>query len=410
MNKVEQDLRLSLFNSLLTSPHKDLDKLYPVHAEVDKQDPLLYRQLASWYWDKGEIRDHKEIFIVELILSDFEGDIDIGLALLRKLPPYEARRVLDFIKGWKSFRVDKTEWKYFIPKKIKERLEKSGIVPKTLNHGLFRNIPRSMRTEIRRYLREREADDKKLDSVIISARKHLKRMYAALHIAPSKRAQAILFDDLPPEDSRLFVLKLIAKEPSPAVQARLLMKYQIPYRIASTVIKTISPTVLIALINAMSSQELINNTASLKKRGAFDNPEVKNLIMEKLEKAKKAKRVSAYKAKEAAKVAGVSKDVEKKLDEVTETQVKAKGKIKRPTALLIDASGSMNIAIETGKRIAAMLSAICEADLFVYTFNTMAYAIEAQSKSLADWEKAFLGINSGGGTSCGVALEIMRRK
>jgi hypothetical protein len=29
---------------------------------------------------------------------------------------------------------------------------------------------------------------------------------------------------------------------------------------------------------------------------------------------------------------------------------------------------------------------------------------------LSDWEKAFKGIQAGGGTSCGVALEMMRRK
>ncbi|MBA7632580.1 hypothetical protein ES703_40128 [subsurface metagenome] len=188
------------------------------------------------------------------------------------------------------------------------------------------------------------------------------------------------------------------------------MRHKIPYRIASTVIKTISPTILVALINAMTSQELINNMASLKRRGAFDNPEVKALITGKLDKAKKDKRVSAYKAKEAAKVAKVSKDVEEKLEEVTEAQIKAKGTIKRPTALLVDASGSMEDAIEVGKRIAAMLSSICEAELYVYAFNTMAYPIHSRQETLGSWEKAFSGINAGGGTSFGVSLEIMRRR
>ncbi|GAI25849.1 unnamed protein product, partial [marine sediment metagenome] len=237
------------------------------------------------------------MFIVNLSLSDFEGHRDIGLALLRKLPPYEVRRIIDFIKG------KKTEPKF----------------------GLGMNVPRSMRTEIRRYLREREVDDERLDSAILFARKALKRMYAVLHIMPSDRAQAILFDDKPPEDSKLFALKQIVKESQPAKQARLIMKYKIPYRIASTIIKAMTPTVLIALINSMSSQELINNMASIKRHGAFDNPDVKSLVKEKLGKAKKDKRVSAYKAKEAIRVAKVSKDVEKELEEVTETQVKMRG-------------------------------------------------------------------------------------
>lgn len=389
MTTAEQDLRLSLFNNLLTSPHRDLDKLYPIHDETRKQDPLFYQQLASWYYDKGEIRDQKEMFIVNLSLSDFEGHRDIGLALLRKLPPYEVCRILNFIKGQKT---------------------------DSEKHGLFENIPRCMNTEIKRYLREREADDERLDSAILFARKDLKRMYAVLHIAPSDRAQAILFDDNPPKDSKLYALKQIVKESQPAKQARLIMRYKIPYRIASTIIKAMTPTVLIALINSMSSQELINNMASIKRHGAFDNPDVKALVKEKLGKAKKDKRVSAYKAKEAIRVAKVSKDVEKELEEVTETQVKMKGKIKRPTALLVDASGSMEEAIEVGKRIAAMLSTICESDLWVWAFDTMAYYIPHPPQtrlgeaSLESWEKAFTGIKAGGRTSFGVALERIRRE
>lgn len=400
MVTAEQDLRLSLFNNLLTSPHRDLDKLYPIHDETRKQDPLLYQQLASWYWDKGEVRDHKEMFIIDLSLSDFEGHRDIGLALLRKLPPYEVRRVVDFIKGWKPY----------ISEKRKEQLAKEGKTRKVDKHGLFINVPRSMRTEITRYLRERESDPDRLDSVILSARNHLKRLYAVLRIPPSDRTQAILFEDEPPKDSKLYALKLIVKTKEPGQQARLIMRHKIPYRIASTVIKTITPTVLIALINSMSSQELINNMASIKRHGAFDNPEVKALVKEKLGKAKTDKRVSAYKAKEAIKVAGVSKDVEKELEEVTETQVKMKGKIKRPTALLVDASGSMEVEIELGKRIAAMLGAVCEGDFFVIAFDTMAHKIEIQDFSLAGLEKSFRGIKAGGRTSFGCAVELLRRK
>jgi len=391
-NSQEQDLRISLFNTLLTSPHRDLDGLHPIHQDIVKQDPLFYRQLASWYWDKGEIRDHKEMFIVNLSLSDFEGHRDIGLAFLRMLPPYEVRRVLDFVRGWETH----------IPEKEKKER-------KAVRHGLFRNVPRSMRTEITRYLRERESDNDKFDSVVVAARNHLKRMYAVLRIEPSKRAQLILFDDKPPMDSKLYVLKLIAQEKTPAKQAKLIIEHKIPYRIASTVIKAITPTVLIALINAMSPQELINNVSSLQKRGAFDNPDVKKLIETKLEKAKKSKRVSAYKAKEAAKVAEVSEDVKEKLEAVTDAQIK-KTKIKMPTALLIDKSLSLQNAIELGKKIAAMLSAICESDLWVYAFDSMVYPISHPSNStLADWEKAFEGINAGGNTSCGVAVAKMTR-
>src|SRR5205085_5541836 len=86
--------------------------------------------------------------------------------------------------------------------------------------GLFRNPPRALRTEIVRYLREREADPDWFDSTVLVARKALKRMYALLHVPPGDRAQKILFEEAPPADSRLFALKELVKAESPADQAR----------------------------------------------------------------------------------------------------------------------------------------------------------------------------------------------
>jgi hypothetical protein len=168
--------------------------------------------------------------------------------------------------------------------------------------------------------------------------------------------------------------------------------------------------VLAALVNAMSPQEVINNVASLKERGAMDNPDIKALIDAKLGAAKKDKRVSAYKAKVALEAADATGELAEQLEEITETQVKSKGSIKRPTALMIDKSGSMHQAIEVGRQLGAMISAICESDLFAYAFDTAAYPIKVKGTSLVDWEKALAGINANGGTSCGVALEWMRKK
>ena len=56
--------------------------------------------------------------------------------------------------------------------------------------------------------------------------------------------------------------------------------------------------------------------------------------------------------------AGATGELAEALDEVTEAQVKATGTISRSTALLIDKSGSMNVAIEVGRQLGAMISAI----------------------------------------------------
>jgi hypothetical protein len=241
----------------------------------------------------------------------------------------------------------------------------------------------------------------------------VKRLYALNHVKPGERAQRILFDEDPPPDSRIFALRVLAKAATPEEQARAIVDNAIPYRIASTVVKQMTPTALLALVNAMSPQELINNVASLKRRGAFDSPEIKALIDEKLGQAATAGRVSAFKASKAIEAtAGMPASAGKKeaLEKVADTQVKAKGRIKRPTALLIDKSGSMAVAIELGKRIGAMLSAVCEQDLFVYAFDNLAYPIERGGEDLASWERALMGITAGGATSCGVPLSAMMFK
>ena len=172
----ERDLRSELLNTLLITPHRDLAELYPVHEQMIQQDPLFYMHMAAWYADHGQVRDHKEMFVVMLCLSAFEGHREVGLALLRELPPYEVARVVDFIKG--------STVKRRTPKLRLRRSDKPEYEIITKDVGLFKNVPRSMRTEIVRYLREREADPRHFDRTVMTARRSLKRLYAGLHIRP----------------------------------------------------------------------------------------------------------------------------------------------------------------------------------------------------------------------------------
>jgi len=436
MKASEKDLRLEILNTLLTTPHRKLDEIWPIHRDMVELDPRFYVRLAAWYADHGDVRDHKEMFAVGLILSTFDGHRDVGLAMLREMPPYQVSRVVDFIHGRKTtrrVRIELDAQKSGATRgrevaKSSKRLRRlqAGKQSKSKDRaaaaaqpatrtvveefGLFRNPPRALKTEVTRYLREREADAQWLDSSVLAARKPMKRLYALFHIPPGERAQRILFDDDPPADSRLSALRELTAARSPAAQARAIVKHRIPYRVAATVIKEMTPSILAALIDCMSPQELINNLGSLKRRGALDHPDLATLIDEKLEAAKTETRISALKAEKAIEAAGVSMAVRRKLEAVADTQVKSKGRITRPTALLIDKSGSMQEAIELGKRIGALISAICEKELYVYAFDSLAYPIERPGHELAAWERALRGINAAGNTSCGVALEAMRRK
>jgi enamine deaminase RidA (YjgF/YER057c/UK114 family) len=193
-----------------------------------------------------------------------------------------------------------------------------------------------------------------------------------------------------------------------------IIEEKIPYTTAVGAIKHMTPAVLVALINAMSPQEVINNMASLKRRGALDDPEVKALIDGKLAQATSDKRVSTMKTKKAIQAAQLDAETERTLTEITDQRVATKVEIKRPTALFVDKSGSMAQAIEVAKQLAALISAVITADFYVYAFDTAAFEIKAepakgQRPALSDWEKAFRFIKANGGTSIGVALTKMTK-
>ncbi|MCC6421595.1 MAG: hypothetical protein IT429_25530, partial [Gemmataceae bacterium] len=190
--------------------------------------------------------------------------------------------------------------------------------------------------------------------------------------------------------------------------ARAIRTHRIPYRVASTVVRAMTPEVLRALVEVMSPQEAINNLGALKQRGALADEATKAAVEAKLEAAKSDWRVSAYKAQVAAEAAGVSGALAAKLDQVTEARVKARGRITRPTALLIDKSASMHEALEVGRQIGAMASAVCEGGLFAYAFDSRAVPLSVSGTSLADWEAALAGVYASGATSCGAALDALR--
>lgn len=374
----EQDVRVQILNSFLITPHRKLEELAPLHTSALERDPLFYGHLAPWYFDKGEVRDHRVLFVSHLATSEFSEFREAGWVLLQKLAPYEVARVLDHSKR------------------------------------VIGKAPRSLKSAIAHYLKTREDNVRQFDGAALRAHDDLKHLYASLRLKPGPRAQAILFDEQPPEDSPLAALKKLAKAESAEEQALIILDNKIPYTTAIGAIKHITPALLVALINSMSPQEVINNMAALKRRGAMNDRDVKALIDQKLAEAASDKRVSTMKAKKAIEVAQLDEESERILTEVTDKRIAAKVEIKRATALFVDKSGSMTSAIEVAKQLAALVSAVITADFHVYAFDTVAFEVKAEVKkgqrpALSDWEKAFKFIKADGGTSIGAALAKMTR-
>lgn len=372
MDDKERDLRLNILNSLLTTPHRQLEKIAELHSDFVARDPIFYGHLAAWYWGCGDVRDHKEVFVANLLCSELDFHREAGIVFLQELPPYQVARVVDFMKVH------------------------------------LKKLPRSTRTAVVAYLRERESKPEFFDRGVLRGRAAVKHLYATLRIKPDERAERILFKNDPPEDSVFFALKVLAKSKDANEQAEIIEKYKIPAMVAVGAISQMTPLVMKALIRSMTAQEVINSLNSLKQRGALEDPEIKALIDKKLEEAAGAKRVSAFKAMKAAEIAVLDDETSKRLERVVNQQIKNKGRIRKPTAVLIDKSSSMTVSLDAGKQIASMISGIAESQLFVYVFDEFATKIQAAGTEPSDWEKALQLVFPGGPSCLGAPVEAMR--
>jgi len=446
-----KDVRSEIFNSLMDCPHGDVNTLINLHKEMGESDPEFYAKLAIWNQDSNSVRDQIEVYIASLLISPIPEARVSGVYYLLDLPPYQVNRVIDHIKGKKdvvhisenadSKQVPKTSKKNGIEVSKRSKASEKTVTftkkgkrgasdkketetIKTYTYDVFEkrmgksSLPKILRTAIKNYLKIREQDQNAIDGIALSRnRESLKTLYTRMRIKPNDYVRAIIFSakgkkfDTLRKKSRYMQVKELAKCKDDAnKQAEIIVKNKIPYTTAVGALKTITPPVLIALINSMSDKELLNNIGSIKKHGAFRNDDIKEMIEGRIGKMTKSKNVDALKAKQVTANVSITKEVQEKLTEVTDKQIQAKANITRPTALLIDASASMNRAIQLGKEIGSVVAPQCQNGCYTYVFSDMAKKVDCQSDKLSDWDHAMKWIKASGCTCNGAALEVMRMK
>jgi hypothetical protein len=137
----------------------------------------------------------------------------------------------------------------------------------------------------------------------------------------------------------------------------------------------------------------------------------REVVIERLRAAIHDRRVSTLKLLEAVKAAGLTGALAGQLDEVVGERIE-KYAITRPTALFIDKSGSMEVAIEVARYIAAIISGCMRADLFLYAFDSDAFAVAPppteKRTSVSAWREA-IRFSANGSTSIGAAMAALHR-
>ena len=379
----ETNTYVAIFQALTNIPHGQRQESFPVHQASLNQTPRFYPHLAAWHFKYGRIRDHNVSFAAALCLADYEQERNVGLALLREMNPRQVVQVLQLIDSTKN----------------------------QVSDGRFYNVPRSVRTEIARYLREREATPVWWDKAVLSAREAMKQLYISLHIAPDARAQLYLFDD-DPQDGVLSVIKMLPTMSDPLTQAKVIVDWEIPWPIATSVVKTITPEIMIALVNSMTPAQVLSNMKSLKTIGALDNPDLKAMIQSKIKKSGKDKRVTSGRMEVAVREGGLDQEFTEIVRDAEDQNIKGGLRITKPTGICIDISGSQRETIEFGKLLLSTIVPAMgdETASYQYAFNDVGDEIKINERTVRGVEMAMRGVEPNGMTAYGIPIRAMKTR
>ncbi len=460
-----------MFQSLLRTPHRQGDETLHGHLDQFHRDPNFYGKLAVWALDGNNvIRDINEIFVAILFVSEFPEHREAAYAMMQSFPPYQVERIMHYVTGYDEIikhvsigkkqvpdngkfgvTVERARFgkkhpkageeiprkRVHIGKEMRRELLRKGLITSSqkdfrvdtylVKHAALnkRTVRSMLRNAIRTYLRFREKAENQgmMEGALIRARDVMFGLYMRSHTLPCGDEKSwvnqYLFrhtiDKNSEQGKRLAALKLLGKTEDPVTQAELIVEHKLPYTQVVSVLTNITPTVLVALIDAMSPQELLNSLVSLKARGVYRSADLKKMVMDKLAKIKttKSKRIDAMKGAKAAKaVEGLDADVAQAAVDATDAQMKFHGTIKAKTALLIDKSTSMEVAITVGKEIGAAIAQGCQQPPLTYMFDSMPTEItwktsDGDITTKSSWDDKLRMFRPSGGTAPHTVVKAM---
>jgi Mg-chelatase subunit ChlD len=364
----------------------------------DQQDSAIIALLQA----PAEFAQYREAGRCLLAGSDVYPDVEPACS---GVPPFRFFRIVQYMASPFVVTDDGKELSRFSAMDAAQRFagQRGADVARDLLHV---RANRQMRGIVGDYLRNLEGNASRFDGVAVLNRRAMTWAYEFYHVAPSALAQAVLFDNEPPPGSKLAVLKEIANTNDIRTQIRLVIENRIPYTVAASVLPKMSPAVAIALIERMSPSEALNSRAWVERSGILDVPEVRQAYEGKLVLATASIATAEHRVSAQGRDAGLQAVI----DTAKERAVVAGQKIEKDTLLLVDASGSMERAIEVGREFAYRIAAQCAGGLVVYAFQDRARQVRGpEENSLAGWRQAFQGVRAGGRTSIESGLSAAMR-
>jgi hypothetical protein len=385
--------RQDLITHLTKSKHGDFNSYKTFGIPATQHDPEFLAHLITWNLVKGEIRDSK-VALPVIALRNLERTDAVyaenAVANLMSLDPRNLYRAYSFNKIMSADKL-------------------------TIAGGHRRMLENALKT----YLEIREGNRGWWDKTAIQHRASLKALYAVSHKKPSAYAQAVLFERKFPAGSVFH--KIANMKSMPAQEAAgVILNNRLPAQIVMGALgrtkeDLIKDRVLImALLEGMSGQQLVNSTKFLQSLGVMSDPVLSSEYAKALERAKGDKKMSTLKAgvalkaiKEANPDDAVTAALVEKLSQVQEARVSAKCSIDGDWVILGDMSGSMSRAVTMAVEIASLIARSVTGKVYLIFFNTAPRLFDVTGKTLEEIQKACAGIRAGGGTSCGCGLKYL---
>jgi len=382
----QNQVLMQLYNSLMKIPHQrkeEYDNLVQAFRQGIADYPAFMSHASVYVALNSIVRDQADAAIMALLQSspEYMEYRVAGQALLLGNRIYSTQPNVPGLPPFRIFRV---------AKHIRESDNK---------------IARRMRSIMSDYMTAVQEDQNWFDNVVMLNRAEVAFAYPYYHIPMNALSKAVLYDNDPPEGTRLHALKVVSKTEDAVERARLIIQHQIPYRIASGLSGGLTNETKIAMIDVMTPTEALNSRSWVEESGLLQIPEVKKAFMDKLSQAQ-ASIASAQFRKSSQ---GSDEELQRAIDQAQEKSAAKATRISGQTDIWLDVSGSMEKAIEITPEFASRIWALSD-DVAIIAHNSSAWKINVPDTGnpLQDVRKALHGTRAMGGTQFDVCLQKSR--
>ena len=399
--------RNQMVNQLLNIGHGNLSGYIPTCMKAIEDESELFAHLIAWNQIKGEVRDSKIAFPVIALRG--ESDLELyenAVSHLLLLDPLNLVKAARFSFGMTSGRIEYMKKVPFGKGKFRFVKDTTNVSARSLGPG----AKKLLYGGIEQYLRFRERNRGLWTSTALQHRASLKSLYSIFHIKPNAFAQAVLFENKKPKGT-VFEALVNLKNMNAQEAAGTILHFKIPFIVATGALSGIKdkPDVIMALIDQMSGNELINMTDALRKMGVFENSVLKASYDEAVERLRKDKRVSTMKASKAAEKIGDEK-VARKMKAIQEEKLESLGGIEGDWLILGDKSSSMNSAIEKSCAVASLIAQQVKGNVNLIFFNDSPTRFDVTGKSYEEIKEMTKRVKASGWTSIGCGLDLLTER